>query len=62
MEPEVKDMVEEAWERLKKSYVFYNGEPVGTLSAMDYNSEVLKTSINRVHSHSLNDFRFLSLF
>jgi hypothetical protein len=61
-ESEVKDMVEEAWERLKKSYVFYNGETVGTLSAMDYASEVLKTCINQVHSHSLNDFRFLSLF
>ncbi|KAM5555697.1 putative alkaline/neutral invertase F [Rosa sericea] len=34
-------MVEEAWERLKKSYVYYRGKPVGTLAAMDPTAEAL---------------------
>jgi hypothetical protein len=34
-------MVEEAWERLKKSFVYYRGKPVGTLAAMDPMAEAL---------------------
>ncbi|XP_050137616.1 probable alkaline/neutral invertase F, partial [Malus sylvestris] len=34
-------MVEEAWERLKKSYVYFKGKPVGTLAAMDPTAETL---------------------
>lgn len=34
-------MVEEAWERLKKSTVFFKGKPVGTLAAMDPIAESL---------------------
>ncbi|XP_031377750.1 probable alkaline/neutral invertase F [Punica granatum] len=34
-------MMEEAWERLKKSYVYYKGKPVGTLAAMDPSAETL---------------------
>lgn len=34
-------MMEEAWERLKKSYVYYKGNPVGTLAAMDPSAETL---------------------
>lgn len=34
-------MVEEAWERLKKSYVYFKGKPVGTLAAMDPMAEDL---------------------
>lgn len=33
--------MEEAWERLKKSYVYFKGKPVGTLAAMDPNAEAL---------------------
>ncbi|KAJ0015216.1 hypothetical protein Pint_20417 [Pistacia integerrima] len=28
-------MIEEAWERLKKSYVYFKGKPVGTFASMD---------------------------
>ncbi|XVF22353.1 hypothetical protein REPUB_Repub12eG0165300 [Reevesia pubescens] len=34
-DPENGAMMVEAWERLKKSYVYYKGKPVGTLAAMD---------------------------
>lgn len=34
-------MVEEAWERLKKSTVYFKGNPVGTLAAMDPIAESL---------------------
>lgn len=34
-------MVEEAWELLKKSYVYYKGKEVGTLAAMDPSAETL---------------------
>ncbi|KAK4769665.1 hypothetical protein SAY87_030197 [Trapa incisa] len=34
-------MMEEAWERLNKSYVYYKGKPVGTLAAMDPSAETL---------------------
>ncbi|GMH22540.1 hypothetical protein Nepgr_024383 [Nepenthes gracilis] len=34
-------MVDEAWESLKKSYVFFNGNPVGTLAALDPSVEAL---------------------
>ncbi|MBA0652755.1 hypothetical protein Goklo_019985 [Gossypium klotzschianum] len=34
-------MVEEAWETLQKSYVYYKGKPVGTLAAMDPTAEAL---------------------
>jgi len=34
-------MMEEAWERLKKSYVYFKGQPVGTLAAMDPSAEDL---------------------
>ncbi|KAF2324901.1 hypothetical protein GH714_021127 [Hevea brasiliensis] len=39
--PESGAMVEEAWERLKKSYVYFKGKPVGTLAAMDPSAEAL---------------------
>ncbi|KAK3435003.1 hypothetical protein EUGRSUZ_D02386 [Eucalyptus grandis] len=34
-------VMEEAWERLNKSYIFYKGKPVGTLAAMDPNADML---------------------
>ncbi|EEF39032.1 hypothetical protein RCOM_0716670 [Ricinus communis] len=34
-------VVEEAWERLNKSYVLFKGKPVGTLAAMDPGAEAL---------------------
>ncbi|KAL2928655.1 putative alkaline/neutral invertase B [Bienertia sinuspersici] len=34
-------MVEEAWDRLRKSYVFYKGQPVGTVAASDPSAEAL---------------------
>ncbi|XP_050235826.1 probable alkaline/neutral invertase F [Mercurialis annua] len=34
-------MVDEAWEILKKSYVYFKGKPVGTLAAMDPSVEAL---------------------
>ncbi|EEF37366.1 probable alkaline/neutral invertase F [Ricinus communis] len=34
-------MVDEAWERLNKSYVLFKGKPVGTLAAMDPGAEAL---------------------
>ncbi|KAL1142626.1 hypothetical protein V6Z11_A11G107900 [Gossypium hirsutum] len=34
-------MVEEAWETIQKSYVYYKGKPVGTLAAMDPTAEAL---------------------
>ncbi|XP_031254032.1 probable alkaline/neutral invertase F [Pistacia vera] len=34
-------MMEEAWERLKKSYVYFKGKPVGTFAAMDPMAEAL---------------------
>ncbi|KAK8588082.1 hypothetical protein V6N12_022539 [Hibiscus sabdariffa] len=34
-------MMEEAWETLQKSYVYYKGRPVGTLAAMDPTAEAL---------------------
>ncbi|MBA0860340.1 hypothetical protein Goshw_016727 [Gossypium schwendimanii] len=34
-------MVEEAWETLQKSYVYYKGNAVGTLAAMDPTAEAL---------------------
>ncbi|XP_020538319.1 probable alkaline/neutral invertase F isoform X2 [Jatropha curcas] len=34
-------MVEEAWERLKKSYVYFKEKPVGTLAAIDPSVEAL---------------------
>ncbi|KAJ8900539.1 hypothetical protein K2173_025316 [Erythroxylum novogranatense] len=38
---EINAMVEEAWDKLKKSYVYFNQKPVGTLAAMDTNAEAL---------------------
>jgi len=46
----VHPMVEEAWERLKKSYVYYKGDPVGTLAATDPGAEAL--NYNQVRSRS----------
>ncbi|XP_010673950.2 probable alkaline/neutral invertase F [Beta vulgaris subsp. vulgaris] len=34
-------LVEEAWDRLRKSYVYYKGEPVGTVAALDPSAEAL---------------------
>ncbi|GAV68120.1 Glyco_hydro_100 domain-containing protein [Cephalotus follicularis] len=34
-------MVEDAWDRLKKSFVFFKGKPVGTLAAVDPSVEAL---------------------
>lgn len=34
-------MMDEAWERLKKSYVYFKGSPVGTLAALDPSAEDL---------------------
>lgn len=34
-------MLEEAWQRLDKSYVFFKGKPVGTVAAMDPVAEAL---------------------
>ncbi|KAJ7007864.1 hypothetical protein NC653_006792 [Populus alba x Populus x berolinensis] len=34
-------MVDEAWERLNKSYVYFKGQPVGTLAAMDTSADAL---------------------
>ncbi|KAK6919950.1 Glycosyl hydrolase family 100 [Dillenia turbinata] len=34
-------MMEEAWERLRRSYVFFKGKPVGTLAALDPSAEAL---------------------
>ncbi|XP_059636123.1 probable alkaline/neutral invertase F [Cornus florida] len=34
-------MMDEAWERLKKSYVYFKGRPVGTLAALDPSAEAL---------------------
>ncbi|KAF7153715.1 hypothetical protein RHSIM_Rhsim01G0174500 [Rhododendron simsii] len=34
-------MMEEAWERLKKSFVYFKGRPVGTLAALDPSAEAL---------------------
>ncbi|KAM7472319.1 hypothetical protein LguiA_010502 [Lonicera macranthoides] len=34
-------MMDEAWERLKKSYVYFKGSPVGTLAALDPGAEDL---------------------
>ncbi|XP_052193803.1 probable alkaline/neutral invertase F [Diospyros lotus] len=34
-------MMDEAWERLKKSYVFFKGRPVGSLAAIDPSAEAL---------------------
>ncbi|GLT62934.1 hypothetical protein SLA2020_355360 [Shorea laevis] len=36
-------LVEEAWEWLKTSYIFYNGKPMDTVAAMDYTFEISKT-------------------
>lgn len=40
-------MVDEAWKRLKKSYVYFKGKPVGTLAAMDPTAETL--NYNKVY-------------
>lgn len=34
-------LVEEAWDRLQKSYVYFRGKPVGTLAAIDPSTEPL---------------------
>ncbi|CAL5382303.1 unnamed protein product [Camellia sinensis] len=34
-------MMDEAWERLKKSFVYFKGMPVGTLAALDPSAEAL---------------------
>lgn len=34
-------MVEEAWERLKNSFVYYKEKPIRTLAAMDPNVDAL---------------------
>lgn len=34
-------LMDEAWDRLQKSYVFFRGKPVGTLAAMDPSTEPL---------------------
>ncbi|XP_059436702.1 alkaline/neutral invertase CINV1-like [Corylus avellana] len=39
--PDGSAMMEEAWERVKKSYVYFKGQPVGTLAAMDPSAEDL---------------------
>ncbi|XP_034933355.1 probable alkaline/neutral invertase F [Populus alba] len=41
MSPESFTMVDEAWERLNKSYVYFKGQPVGTLAAMDTSADAL---------------------
>lgn len=46
-------MMEEAWERLKKSYVYFKGQPVGTLAAMDPSAEDLN------YNQVLNNVLFL---
>ncbi|XP_010556612.1 PREDICTED: probable alkaline/neutral invertase F isoform X2 [Tarenaya hassleriana] len=35
------EMMEEAWDRLRKSFVYFKGKPVGTLAAMDPSAEAL---------------------
>ncbi|XP_047340285.1 probable alkaline/neutral invertase F [Impatiens glandulifera] len=37
----VPSMTEEAWDRLQKSYVYFKGNPVGTLAALDSSAEAL---------------------
>lgn len=41
-------MMEEAWERLKKSFVFFKGRPVGSVAAVDPSAEAL--NYNQVKS------------
>ncbi|KAB5569314.1 hypothetical protein DKX38_003107 [Salix brachista] len=41
LSPESCTMVDEAWERLSKSYVYFKGKPVGTLAAMDTSADAL---------------------
>lgn len=48
-------MMEEAWERLKKSYVYFKGKPVGTFAAMDPNAEAL--NYNQVYVTCPLNFR-----
>lgn len=49
-------MMEEALERLKKSYVYFKGKPVGTFAAMDPNAEAL--NYNQVSVTCPLNFRF----
>ncbi|KAJ6955574.1 hypothetical protein NC652_006861 [Populus alba x Populus x berolinensis] len=49
-------MVDEAWERLNKSYVYFKGQPVGTLAAMDTSADAL--NYNQVLTFSLIPPRF----
>ena len=47
-------MVEEAWEMLKKSYVYFKGKEVGTLAAMDPSAEAL--NYNQVYKMCISSF------
>lgn len=38
---ETGSMMDEAWEKLKKSFVYFKGKPVGTLAALDPSAEAL---------------------
>ena len=54
-------MKEEACERLKKSYVYFKGKPVGTFAAMDPNAEAL--NYNQAYIYlSINNFLFYKWF
>ena len=44
-------MVDEAWERLRKSFVYVKGKPVGTLAAIDPSAEAL--NYNQVNLFSM---------
>jgi hypothetical protein len=50
-------MVDEAWERLNKSYVYFKGKPVGTLAAMDTSADAL--NYNQVSNSISCDFEVL---
>lgn len=51
-------MMEEAWERLRKSYVYFNGSPVGTLAALDPTAEDL--NYNQVLRFTYTSYCFYS--
>lgn len=57
MSPESCTMVDEAWERLNKSYVYFKGKPVGTLAAMDTSADAL--NYNQVSNSISCDFEVL---
>lgn len=52
-------MMEEAWERLKKSYVYFKGKPVGTFAAMDPMAEALNYNQVNLLVFSIYFFLFI---